>query len=108
MTKKMHNCRTFICEDCIFVFQVYETKRGGKPYFCPKCGDKKAVGKYDPERVTQGNKNLKLKWTGEELDILNRCIKGELNAHQVAFMIGRSINSVAKKVARVKSAANEF
>lgn len=81
------------------IFQVH-TNMKTKPY-CVKCGERFEVRRYHAERTDKKSK-VKLRWTQEELEILNKCINKELEPHQVAIITGRSINSIIKKVARVK------
>lgn len=93
---------TYICEACTIVFQTFGLVRNGKPY-CPNCGD------FIDVRTQQGIhsmkeeiKNLKTKWTEEELEILQRCVNGKIAAYQVSIMTGRSKDSVHNKLKRMK------
>lgn len=93
--------KNWLCEDCTFVFQTFGmVKRGGqKKYFCPKCGDNIAVTEYKADRV---NKNrMPLPWKDEELKVIDQVIKGELLRYQAAILLGRSIQSVKRKVEKI-------
>jgi hypothetical protein len=101
------NNRNYICEDCLFVFQVYAiTSRKRKKYFCPSCGDKAGVTEYHAARNIPG-KRQKILYSPEEIELIHKCIKGELKTFQVAWMIGRPINAVCKKIANERAKLNE-
>lgn len=98
------NNKMYICEDCTFVFQLHTSFKStkNKP-FCPKCGENLATTKYKADRLTKrkkGDKIVRIKWTARELELLDKCVAGELEPHQVAIQTGRSINSVLKKIPR--------
>lgn len=94
------NNRNYICEDCLFVFQVYAiTSRKRKKYFCPSCGEKTWVNEYQAARNIPG-KRKKILYSPEEMELIHKCINGELKTFQVALMIGRPTNAVCKKIAR--------
>ncbi|MEC1716636.1 hypothetical protein [Schinkia azotoformans] len=92
--------QVFICEDCVFVFQIHTSCKDMKKPYCPKCGEKFEVRNY--QSVKKGEKLIRIKWKQEELELLDRCISGDLGAHQVAVMTGRTVNSVLKRIPRRK------
>lgn len=93
--------KNWLCEDCTFVFQTFGmVKRGGKKkYFCPKCGDNVAVTEYTADRVNKSR--MPIAWKEEELKVIDQVIKGELLRYQAAILLGRSIQSVKRKVERM-------
>jgi ribosomal protein S27AE len=94
-----HN-KNYVCEECNFVFQIYAiSKRGRKKYFCPSCGEKTHVTEYKAARNISG-KRQKILYSPEEIELIHKCIKGELKTFQVALMIGRPVNAVCKRIAR--------
>lgn len=100
----VNHSKMFVCEECIFVFQAHSvlTNHTRKPY-CPNCGDNFEVRQYQADRMVKrkkGQKLVKPPWTPSELALLDCIIAGELLPHQVAIKIGRSINSVNKRLTR--------
>ncbi len=86
------NHRSFVCYDCIFVFTTH-TRFKKRKAFCPNCGDNISVKFYKADRV--GGKNNKgVKWKDQELELLDKYIDGEYEAHQVAIMTARTIEGV--------------
>lgn len=72
--------------------------------YCPSCGDSDNVTRYGADRTTkkvEGEKIPKIRWTQQELELLQQAKDKKLQPHQVAIMTGRSINSVMKKLGRV-------
>jgi DNA-binding CsgD family transcriptional regulator len=61
-----------------------------------------AVVPYRAERYSETT--AKIRWKPEEIEVLEQCLKGKLHPYQAAIMLGRSINSVVKKVNRMKVA----
>lgn len=96
MSKKKHTF-TYICEDCIFVFQTFE--HVGKYTFCPKCGENISTHRYE---VNSSVKRVQVHFTEEEMPILEKVINGEILPYQGAILLGRTIDSVKKKVGRMK------
>jgi predicted RNA-binding Zn-ribbon protein involved in translation (DUF1610 family) len=101
--------RTYICDDCDFIFQVYRTTGvQGKRYFCPSCGENMET------RVHHGLhrgpkehiKNRKKHWSAEETALAEKCLAGKLQPHQVMLQTGRSRNSVMQKLTRMRDEAN--
>ena len=92
--------KVFICEECVLVFQIHTSCKDMKKPYCPKCGEKFEVRSY--QTVKKGEKFIRIKWKQEELELLDRCINGELAVHQVAVMTGRTVNSVSKRIPRRK------
>lgn len=97
--------KNWLCEDCTFVFQTFGmVKRGGKKkYFCPKCGDNVAVIEYAADRVNSSR--MPLPWKQEELKVIHQVMNGELLRYQAAILLGRSIQSVKRKVERMNEMA---
>ncbi|MDQ0412703.1 hypothetical protein [Mesobacillus stamsii] len=93
--------KNWLCEDCTFVFQTFGmVKRGGKKkYYCPKCGDNVAVTEYTSDRVNKSR--MPIAWKEEELKVIDQVMKGELLRYQAAILLGRSIQSVKRKVERM-------
>lgn len=92
---------TYICDDCSFSFQVYAPgTRKKNAYYCPSCGENFEVRRYYPSTAPKGKKVV-IKWSKEELFLLDKVKAKELAPYQVAIMTGRSVNSVKKKLARV-------
>lgn len=105
-TKRSKHTHSFHCHRCILSFQTFGPPRGRTHggVYCPACGE------YDEVRVQRGMhgqreemKNLKIRWKPEELEILELCIQGKLTNYQVAVKIGRSVNSVSKRLKRAKA-----
>lgn len=92
--------KNFICEDCTVVFQVYGTKKRNG-YFCPCCGENLSVIPYQSDRLS--STVTKIKWKPEELALVEQCINGKMQPYQVAILIGRSTNAVAKKMRRMNA-----
>jgi hypothetical protein len=92
---------SWLCEDCTFVFQTFGKKERGrrKAYYCPRCGDNSAVTEYAAERYNKSR--MPLPWKEEELKVIDQVIKGELLRYQAAILLGRSIQSVKRKVERM-------
>ncbi|WP_048828115.1 hypothetical protein [Bacillus sp. B-jedd] len=98
--------KSFICEDCVISFGIYGAAkwRGRRTVYCPSCGDDAAVVAYQSARITVGQKNTKVKWKPEELELLKGCLDGKLRVYQVAVMTGRTGHAVSQKLARMKKA----
>lgn len=96
MGKKKH-VFTYICEDCIFVFQTFA--HVGKYTFCPKCGENTSTHRYEN---STGNRRVYMPFTDEELPTLEKVIKGEILPYQGAILLGRTVDSIKKKVSRMK------
>lgn len=94
---------TYICDECSFSFQVYAPgTRKKNAYYCPSCGENFWVRRYYPETTTKNKgKKIIIKWSEEELSLLDKVKAKELAPYQVAIMTGRSVNSVRKKLMRV-------
>jgi predicted RNA-binding Zn-ribbon protein involved in translation (DUF1610 family) len=105
----MANNNTIIlkCDDCEIVFQIYHPSRYKVKFYCPECGDNVAVARYKAERCNEDGK-VKNRWSKEELAVLQEVINGKESSYRAAFRIGRSINSVSKKLGRVKSVQKDI
>lgn len=102
MPKAKQHVFTYICEECTIVFQTFGFI-SNKP-ICPKCGDSIEVRRhYGIHSTREGVKNLKTRWTGKELELLQTCLNGKITPYQLAIMTGRSRDSVMKKVKRTKA-----
>lgn len=100
--QKVHS-RSWLCEECILVFDVHKVLR--KTPICPECGDRIAVRRYEGARNGDGRKSgkgAKIRWKPEEMTLLEACMDGNELPYRVAILIGRSTNSVAKKLARMR------
>src|SRR5690348_877862 len=91
--------KSFICEECVFIFTIYASLRVRKPY-CPNCGDNFEVHIHNADRHSPEGRHVKIRWTETELDLLDSIIAGELLPSQVAMMTGRPTNAVVKRLGR--------
>jgi DNA-directed RNA polymerase subunit RPC12/RpoP len=87
--------RTYFCEDCVFTFTIHsKMNRGLRPH-CPKCGDNIQVTHYQKKEPKP-----RQFWDEEEMNLIDRIVKGELQIYQVAVKLGRSHKSVSRRVQR--------
>jgi DNA-directed RNA polymerase subunit RPC12/RpoP len=86
--------KPYICMDCIFVFSIHSLSDRRVPC-CPNCGDSIQVKKYKPQE-----KQKKQSWTEEEMNLIDRIVKGELRIYQVAIKLNRTSKSVRRRVER--------
>lgn len=86
----------FICNDCVFVFQLLTPIGRGYRKFCPKCGDFVSVQKFET-KVKKKNRQF---WSDEELSYIDRCIAGEIRPYQLAAKLGRTPQSVKRRKQR--------
>ncbi|MDF1997630.1 hypothetical protein [Peribacillus frigoritolerans] len=89
----------YICNDCVLVFETHGKLGPRKIAYCPNCGDNVATTKY----ITPLKKSKRRGWSKEELDLLNRCISGELLIYAVASKLGRTSKSVSRQINRIKN-----
>lgn len=94
----------YICEDCSCIFTVWtkptHTRRGvNRRPFCPNCGDMLAVIDYKSNRYHNKETSTAwgIRWTPEEVALLDQCIKGTYTTVQLAAMLGRSERGVSRK-----------
>lgn len=100
-----HN-RTFICEECIFVFQTHSKLNKNNPY-CPNCGENADVVKYIG-RPSQNGKYKRIAWTDVETELANNCIDGKIDPHVLAYKTGRTLESVHLKLWRMRHATKQI
>lgn len=98
--KRKHKLnKTYICMDCVFVFTVHSKFiKNCRPY-CPSCGDSITVSKYNPPTKKQEKQR---DWQPNELELIDKIIKGELKVYQVASKTGRSSRGVYNRMKRRK------
>lgn len=94
-----HN-KTFICEECVVVFQTH-TKITGKP-FCPNCGSRKYTLDYEGRNQTKNLSARCSRWTSGELAVIKNAIEKDKDLHQIAWMLGRTVSAVRTKNWRIK------
>lgn len=87
----------YICNDCVLVFETHGKLGPRKIVYCPNCGDNVATVRY----VTPLKETQRRNWVQEELDLVDRCIKGELQVYAVAHKLGRSGKSVRRQMNRM-------
>ena len=92
----------YFCGDCLLPSTVYKLPAKGKKYVCPYCGDSVEVSKYEGLHRPTGEKGKKIRWQPQELEIIEDVIEGKKTQMQAAHILGRSVHSVQKKVARTK------
>ncbi|WP_108669529.1 hypothetical protein [Peribacillus acanthi] len=93
---------SYICNECIVIFSLHTKRKRGR-VFCPSCGDCFDVTKLSETIQTRPpHKN----WTDEEIELVDRCIKGELQPYQVAWKTKRTVQSVRNRVHRRKVELN--
>lgn len=88
----------YICNDCVLVFETHGKLGPRKIVYCPNCGDNVATTKYS----THFKETKRRGWSEEELELLNRCITGELKINAVAPKLGRTSKSVSRQIHRLK------
>lgn len=86
------------------VFQVFHVRPNMNKYFCPVCGENTAVYVYRGIRHESNRKQIR--WTEEEMKLVEDCVKGLIQPYQLAIQIGRSPNAVVKKVNRERKKRN--
>lgn len=86
-------------------YTIYAGVKGRS--FCPYCGENIAVTSYKGEHKQTAEMGLngpKIRWKQAELDVVDQVINGKVRPIQAAHMLGRSVNSINKKVKRVRDA----
>ncbi|MGE7766645.1 zinc ribbon domain-containing protein [Peribacillus sp. NPDC096540] len=89
----------YICNDCVLVFETHGKLAPRKIAHCPNCGDNVATVNY----TTPLKGAIRRGWSQEEMELLDRCIKGEFQIYAVAHKIGRSSKSVKRQIQRIKN-----
>lgn len=98
---KVVDChQRFVCDDCHAPFSVHVPLPKRKRVFCPLCGENTATRKYQSERTNPDSKK-KLRWSAAEVAVLAEVKSGGLSPIQAALKLGRSPNSVMKKLSRI-------
>jgi hypothetical protein len=80
------------------VFETHGKIGRYKNIYCPDCGENIATKSYttplkDPKR--RG-------WSQKEIDLVDRCLSGELQVYAVAHKIGRTSKSISRQMQRRK------
>lgn len=88
----------YICNDCVLVFETHGKLGPRKIAYCPNCGDNVATTKYS----TPLKESKRRGWSEEELELLKRCITGELMIYAVAAKLGRTSKSISRQIHRLK------
>jgi hypothetical protein len=91
----------YVCETCAVVFHISTPIKTRKP-FCVNCGDNLDVIPYVSDASVKEKSEVRLPYTEKEMELINKCVAGEISPHQVAIMIGRSRSGIIKKVKRVR------
>lgn len=100
----MRNQRHYVCKDCDAIFTVYISEKNRKKPCCPWCADSVSVYPYTAERNGK-DKHTKQRWSDTELDVLREVVERREMPYRAAMRVGRSVNSVTKKVARMRQEA---
>jgi transposase-like protein len=92
----------YICHDCNFIFAIFRGLGTGRKPVCPSCGENWGVNRFQQPEPTKGEKRTLITWTDEEEEMLEQCLDGKVSVTQMAIMLGRTRNSVAKKLGRMR------
>lgn len=93
--------KAYICEDCIFIFVVYQKVQKKKP-FCPNCGENHSVSKHSSVKK-DGKENIQVTYTPDEDVMVWKYVNQELTKAQVAYLLGRTTGSVRARANRLKN-----
>lgn len=100
--KKKSTCKTFICNDCTFIFQVYADLEKRR-FYCPQCGDQINVRVYKKTRQAK----QKRFWSAEEMQDLDMVLKGELKPYQLSVKHGRTGKAIRNRLSERRKELNE-
>jgi len=98
MVKVKMQGKVYCCNDCAVVFRIYSKMPDMKTPLCPNCGDNVDVQIYQQKRKGEKKSSIYYsRWTAEEVELIDKVIKGELEAYRAAIMMGRTRASVHGK-----------
>lgn len=86
----------YYCDDCIFVFEIFEKIGPRRKLFCPKCGDDMATKRYQTE-LKEPNRR---KWVASEIELIDKLIKGEVQIYALSNKLNRTVKSIKGQMER--------
>ncbi|QGF21766.1 putative antitermination protein [Bacillus phage vB_BcM_Sam112] len=78
---------------------THKRRGANRKPFCPNCGDFEFVNDYVSDRYNKAEKpnTWGVRWTPDEIVLLDECIKGKYTPTQLAQMLGRPVGSIYRK-----------